>query len=241
MQFQAAASATVGSSGYYTDVFPLLTPTGSNPWTYTMTNAPRPYSMIQVVILGNGGVPYCCNITDGTWTSTVAAFEPFPGSSGGSAGTSQCFIPCYTNASDTIKIIIYASGGSAPIISQIAGLSHGPFVPMRTDGRAYPIGAFSGNGLLSSSSGPVTIIGALSGGLRPLLKQINIGLPNPSTQVDITGTIAGAPVPIISGGGGSISIIEWESGLLCDIGSTVAIVSGAATLCRGNVIYDVVI
>lgn len=208
--------------------------------TITVTGLTKSYSSLLLAWNPAGGATLVCAQAQVSTSPAAfsAGFGPQPGTI-----PMQGIIPFANMMGDTLVLTVYSFAAAGQTATyRLYGLTSCP-IPVRSDGRAYPLGALS---VFENSTAVVpSVLGALSNA-RYLIKSANgwinaqaAGFAANWSYVSNTngqqfGSLGAAPGA--AGAGWEVD----ESGILCDINTAVGWNGGGAATVRSTLTYDIV-
>lgn len=189
-----------------------------------------------------GPLLYCAEIVNVDPTSLFGAniVSPFGFKNPGITQHSQrCIVPNSINQGEQFSINLYTQSGIAAGIVGVYGITTNLSIPLRPDGRTYPIGTYTAVNFVSSSGSTTLVNAPIVTGLRIYIKKAGARCPS-ADFVDLTGSVNGASCELIGVGtaGGQLAI-DSTSGILLDPNTAVTFNVGGAG--GADVTYDLVV
>lgn len=248
------ASGTVIATGNAIDYLGTVTLAAGFSSVIHKFKVTKSYSALLVTAAGGTSRPLCIGVLSTTWNTAHgpapafgAAFAP-KGTAADSAGW-QAIAGCGSEPTSTVQLVVYRTGTTGTMTIQVYGVTETPAggVPLRPDGRAYPLGSLTASAYTGTGA---TFIPAPSSPLRIMLRSVSLHLlttlsATTSPRLTLTGTVNGsvrnlASVFAVSSAPGNVEHV-WPAGNLLDPGTKVSYSSAGPKFVAVSADYDLVV
>lgn len=229
---------------------------------FTVTKS---YSALLVTAKGGTSPPLCIGVLSTTWNTTHSPAPAFgaafstKGNAADSAGW-QAIAGCGSQPTSTVELAVYRTGTTGTMTVQVYGVTETPAggVPLRPDGRAYPLGALGA----SKQAGTTAVaLVTTTAPLRPLVKTLSLSATFLESsalyrvmKAKVYGTLNGATVTLLQVVAAGLqtssanSAREYPGGFLLDAGSSVEVIAGGVVgtsatnlVALADLTYDLVV
>lgn len=203
----------------------------------------RTYAAVLVVAVTASTAARCLAVVSNRTTSNsyLRAGAPMAQSPGASSvGVSQGVVPVPVTAGKGLAVtVLMAAAGTVTIT--VFGLTRDPGVPLRPDGRAYPLGSLTFHAT-KTAAGAVDAIAAPASPLRILLSSLDV-IGAPTANARVTATVGGSARTISKVFGAQLRDTPriGPQGLLLDSGTALVLTLTAAKPVHAYGTYDLVV
>lgn len=217
--------------------------------TFTVAATYSAY-MVVVTAAATGWVPYCAAIFCTTGGSTNRYAAPFAKAPLGTT-ESQAIIPAALVARKPGYVRVYYGGSTSSVAYRLYGLAQNPGIRMRSDGRAYPIGAFRSSVACGTAVSTNPIVSAPASPLRVYVHHASLNVVSWHGTGSETGyklaniTIGTTQALLIAGAynGSANQETAPEGGILGTVATAVRLhtETNRPSFCYAAVSYDLIV
>jgi hypothetical protein len=170
----------------------------------------------------------CANVF---WTTEQVRFGAAFKVGGAATALQQTIVPLLNRTGKPCYADVYWQGTASSVDYYVYGLPSNPGVPMRSDGRAYPVGSHVSWTAVGTSTDTNALVAAPPSPLRVLIQSVQCAVVSftgtgetalkiTSITVTVNGTGEGLLI-VPAAHGGVSNVVAPEGGILCDIATEV--------------------